>query len=71
MRPVGVRDNFFDLGGHSLLAARMLVRVEQLTGQFLPPAALLQAPTVAQLAALLDREGPGPSVTALVPFSLG
>ena len=53
---VGVRDNFFDLGGHSLLAARLMYRIKQTTGKTLPLAALLQAPTIEQLAAVL-REG--------------
>jgi amino acid adenylation domain-containing protein len=69
--PVGVRDSFFERGGHSLLAARMLVRVEQLTGRYLPPAALLHAPTVEQLAALLDRQEPVPHGSVLVPLQPG
>ena len=53
---VGFNDNFFDLGGHSLLALEMLSRVEHLFGKTLPLAALLQAPTVAQLAGMLREE---------------
>ena len=55
--PIGIRDNFFDLGGHSLLAARLMHRIEQTLGQRLPLAALLQAPTIEQFAALLRQEG--------------
>lgn len=54
---VGIRDNFFDLGGHSLLAARLMHRIEQAMGQRLPLAALLQAPTIETLAAVLRQEG--------------
>jgi amino acid adenylation domain-containing protein len=53
---VGVRDNFFDLGGHSLLAARLMYRIKQTTGKTLPLAALLQAPTIEQLAAVLRED---------------
>jgi amino acid adenylation domain-containing protein len=63
---IGIRDNFFDLGGHSLLAARLMHRIEQTLGQRLPLAALLQAPTVEQLAALLRQEGWSASWSSLV-----
>lgn len=55
-KPVGIRDNFFELGGHSLLAARLMHRIEQQLGERLPLAALLQAPTIEQLAALLRHD---------------
>ncbi len=63
---IGIRDNFFDLGGHSLLAARLMHRIEQTLGQRLPLAALLQAPTVEQFAALLRHEGWSASWSSLV-----
>jgi surfactin family lipopeptide synthetase A len=63
---IGIRDNFFDLGGHSLLAARLMHRVEQTLGHRLPLAALLQAPTVEQFAALLRHEGWSASWSSLV-----
>jgi amino acid adenylation domain-containing protein len=63
---IGIRDNFFDLGGHSLLAARLMHRIEQTLGQRLPLAALLQAPTVEQFAALLRQEGWSASWSSLV-----
>lgn len=53
-RPLGVRHNFFELGGHSLLAARLMHRIELAFGKRLPLAALLQAPTIEQLAERLD-----------------
>jgi amino acid adenylation domain-containing protein len=55
-KPIGLRDNFFDLGGHSLLAARLMHRVKQTMGETLPLAALLQAPTVEQLAEVLQGD---------------
>jgi amino acid adenylation domain-containing protein len=56
VRPVGVRDNFFDLGGHSLLAVRMMDRVEEVTGRKLPVTALFEDATIAHLAELILRE---------------
>lgn len=47
--------NFFELGGHSLLAARMLGKVEALFGRRVSLAALFRAPTIRELAQLLER----------------
>jgi thioesterase domain-containing protein/acyl carrier protein len=55
-RPVGLRDNFFELGGHSLLAVRLTSRIEKQFGKKLTITALIQAPTVEQLVALLKDE---------------
>ncbi len=77
---IGVEDNFLDLGGHSLLAAQVTRRIRQEFGTETPLACVFEAPTVAQLADLIElrlREsrpvqtaGPaGP--TALAPPSGG
>jgi acyl transferase domain-containing protein/thioesterase domain-containing protein/acyl carrier protein len=50
---VGTEDNFFDLGGHSLMAVRMFAKIRKAYKSELGLAALLAAPTIAQLAALL------------------
>jgi thioesterase domain-containing protein/acyl carrier protein len=47
-------DDFFDLGGHSLLAARLMARIESRFGRRLSLGTLVQAPTIAQLALVLD-----------------
>jgi acyl carrier protein len=56
---VGLHDNFFEIGGDSLAAVELLAGVEQVTGRRLMIAALFEAPTVKQLAALLEQEDLG------------
>ena len=66
---VGVHDDFFALGGNSLVALRLLARIRKDAGAEVPVAALLQGPTVAQMArALADRRsGVRLPVVALQP----
>jgi len=64
---IGVHDNFFELGGHSLIAVRLFALMETEFGKRLPLATLFRAPTVAQLAAMLDT-GSGAAVSSLVPI---
>jgi thioesterase domain-containing protein/acyl carrier protein len=53
---VGVRDNFFELGGHSLLALRLTGRIEKEFGRKLTLTALIQAPTVEDMARLVRQD---------------
>ena len=50
---MGIHDSFFDLGGHSLAAARVIARVVESFQLDLPLKALLDAPTVAEMAQVL------------------
>jgi thioesterase domain-containing protein len=55
VQPIGVTDNFFDLGGHSLLMTRLLMEVDRVLNQRLPVTILFQAPTIRQLAAIIEQ----------------
>ena len=51
----GVHDNFFELGGHSLLATQLNARLSARLHVELSLAAVLQAPTIAELALAVVR----------------
>ena len=52
---IGIHDNFFDLGGHSLAATRVVSQVIKEFQLELAPQAVFQAPTVAEMAAVITE----------------
>lgn len=62
LEPIGIHDHFRDLGGDSIMAAHVALRLSERLGINITPEALLERPTIAELAPHLA--GPGPPVTA-------
>ncbi len=63
---VGIHDNFFDLGGHSLQSVQLVSRLSAALGRPIQVKTVFQAPTIAEMAAILEREpiapaGPDPA----------
>ena len=66
---IGIHDDFFDLGGHSLLAIKAVARVREVLAVELSPQAVIDSPTIAELATTLgdvagrkEEEAPRPAV---------
>ncbi|GGM54574.1 hypothetical protein GCM10012275_27140 [Longimycelium tulufanense] len=53
--PIGVRDNFYDLGGHSVMLPDVVGRLSTTFGIDLPVLALVEAPTVEELADRIEQ----------------
>jgi amino acid adenylation domain-containing protein len=51
---VSIHDNFFEIGGHSLLATQVIARLKDELSADLPLQRLFDAPTIAELAQLLE-----------------
>ncbi|NJO78944.1 MAG: hypothetical protein HC827_10755 [Cyanobacteria bacterium RM1_2_2] len=54
LKRVNIHHNFFELGGHSLLATQMASRVRDAFGVEIPLRSVFEAPTIAQLAPVID-----------------
>ncbi len=57
--PIGIHDRFLDLGGHSLLAVQIASEIRDAFQIEMPVLQLFQAPTVGQLATIIERTEPG------------
>lgn len=55
LETVGIQDSYFDLGGTSLLSVELFAQIENCFGKKLPLTALVEAPTVEQLAKLISQ----------------
>jgi thioesterase domain-containing protein len=62
--PIRAEDNFFDLGGNPSLAIQLFAEITQVSGRELSPLMIYRAPTIAALAALLER----PATARLPPL---
>ena len=65
-RPIGIHDDFFALGGDSLQAAIFVNRLQEKLDQPVFVAVIFDAPTIAELAALLERDY-APAVARWLP----
>ena len=68
VRPIGVRDSFFDLGGKSLQAARLFTKVISSFGKELPLTTLIHAPTIELLASEIRPLSKNANYPTLVPM---
>jgi aspartate racemase len=65
---VGIQSDFFQLGGHSMLAVRLFSEIESTFDRYLPLATLFQAPTVRQLARVIENDDVAQGWQSLVPI---
>jgi amino acid adenylation domain-containing protein len=63
---VGRNDNFFELGGHSILGVKMLNDIDRKLGVKMNLPILFTSPTIAELAEVINKEGPTKPVSCLV-----
>jgi thioesterase domain-containing protein/acyl carrier protein len=68
VKPIGIRDNFFDLGGTSLAAANLFARIEKQFGKKLPLSILLEGATIERLSGILREERRAARQSSLVPI---
>ncbi len=72
INPIGITDDFFEIGGKSIHAVGMFSWTERVFGKNVPPATLLQNPTIQQLAKVFKEEaGVNNEWSSLVPLRKG
>jgi len=65
---VGINQNYFDLGGDSALAVQLFSRIEKAFHIKLPLATLFEAPTIEELARVVEQDMAESSWSSLVPI---
>ncbi len=65
---ISVTDNFFSIGGYSLASARLLARIQQTFGRKLGLRDVFEAPTIAEMAELIRREGKSSDMQGVIPL---
>jgi len=68
VKPVGIKDGFFDLGGKSLQAARLFTKIISSFGRELPLITLIHAPTIELLANEIRPLSKDANYPTLVPM---
>ena len=63
LHPIGIDDNFLELGGHSLAATQVISQIIPAFDIELPLKALFNAPTIAQMAAIIAEHQAQPATT--------
>jgi thioesterase domain-containing protein/acyl carrier protein len=71
LKPIGIDQDFFELGGDSLLGARLFTQMETTFQVELPLTALLEAPTIRQLAEVIGGRKTRSSEVVVVVQSEG
>jgi amino acid adenylation domain-containing protein/thioester reductase-like protein len=66
LQQVSVHDNFFDLGGHSLLITQLLAQVRSTFQMDLSLRQIFEAPTIAELAEIIENSRTGTPPTSVV-----
>ena len=70
VRPIGIRDDFFDLRGDSILAVQLIARLEREFGCDLSLDVLLPVATVEHLAEVVARRAPAATRTPVLPIQV-
>lgn len=71
VKPIGIRDDYFDLGGHSLLAMRLLAEIRKEFGQEVSPSTLFETRTIESLAPILHGGSKAIRVPHAIPIQSG
>jgi thioesterase domain-containing protein len=56
IRPIGVKDNFFEIGGDSLQSVSLMVEIERALGRPLALSTVITDPTIEKMAALFEPD---------------